>query len=126
MNDASMSVKLGSPLFEQSEEVACEVALERADRLAFALALAAATLDVGDRARVVFAPGDHDLMQDVVELAVAAAVEPVPDGFVRGGWDRRRSRQTRECGFAAEAAPVRPGDERLGGADWSDPAVREP
>jgi hypothetical protein len=110
---------------EQSEEVAGEVALEEADRFAFALSLAPSTLDVGDRARVVLASCDHDLVQDGVEFAVAAAVEPVTDRLAGGGRDRWRAGQAREGGFAAEASLVGPGNECLRGADRPDAALVE-
>jgi len=90
-------------LLEDPKEVSRDVALEGADRLALALAFTSSTLDVGDRPRIVLAPCDHDLVQDVVELAVTAAVAPMTDGLARRGRDRRGSGQAREGRFAAEA-----------------------
>src|SRR5712691_3773601 len=110
---------------QHSEEMPSGVALETADRLTLGLALASSALDVGDRAWVVLASRDHDLVEDVVELAVSATVEAVADDLTGAGWDRRCSRQPREGGLAGEAAPVRPGDERLGSADWTDAALVE-
>jgi len=39
-----------------------------------------------------------------VEGAVAAAVEPVPDGLAAAGWDRAGAAERGERGFAAAAA----------------------
>jgi hypothetical protein len=54
----------------------------------------------------VFSAGDDDLVECGVEFAVAAAVEPVADGFAGAGWDRCCSGGAREGGFVAEAALV--------------------
>jgi len=105
--------------------VAGDVALEAADRVSFALPLAPSTLDIGDRAWVVLAPSDDDLVEDVVQFAVATAVEPVADGLTGGGRDRRGSGEPREGGFACEPPPMRPADERLDGADRPDSGLLE-
>src|SRR5262245_42090757 len=92
--------------FEQTEEVAGEVALEAADRLAHALALAGLALDVADRRRVVLAAADDDRVQRAVELPVAAGIEPVAEDPAGGGGDRRGAGEAGERGFRAEAAAV--------------------
>src|SRR3990170_2899770 len=110
----------GDALFEQPVDVAGEVALEQAHGLALALALADAAGDVGGGGWIVAAAGEDDLVEAVVELAVAAAVESVADEASGAGGDRCCACQPGEGGLAAQPAAVRPGDERLGGTDWSD------
>ena len=61
--------------------MASDVPFEAADCFSFAFAFASSAFDVGGRARVVFASVVDDLVQDAVEFAVAAAVEPVTDGL---------------------------------------------
>ena len=56
-------------------------AAARMDRFADALAFVCAPVDVGDRRWVALSPGDDDRVERAVELAVAAAVEAVPDRF---------------------------------------------
>src|SRR5207248_463991 len=92
------------PLFEESVEVAGEVALEAADRFAAALAVLDASLDVGDRGRVCATSGDEDNVQGAVESAVAAAVEPVADCLAGGGGDRCAARESGERCFGANPA----------------------
>src|SRR5262245_31170778 len=105
---------------ERSVEGACEVALEAADRLAHALALARLALDVGDRRRVVLAAADDDRVQRTVELAVPAGVEPVAVDASGGGGDRGGAGEAGERGLGAEAAAVRPGHQHLRGRDRTD------
>jgi hypothetical protein len=52
-------------------------------------------------------PHHHDAVQRGVGLAVAAAVEAVPDGLAGGGLHRRGAAQRRERGLGAESR-VRP------------------
>ena len=87
-------------------EGAGEVALEAAGRFAEGLALALASLDVGDRRRVVFASADDDVVQGAVEFAVAAAVEPVAHALAGGGGDRGGSGEAGEGGLVFEPAGV--------------------
>jgi hypothetical protein len=58
-------------------EAAREVPLETAERSLLALALGFLARQVGLGGRVMAGAGDRNDMQGVVELAVAAAVEPV-------------------------------------------------
>jgi hypothetical protein len=58
--------------------VAGEVALEQACRVAFVLAVGAASRDLVLGCGVVLAAVQRDRVQRAVELAVAAAAEPVP------------------------------------------------
>jgi hypothetical protein len=91
---------------EYTVDVPGEVALEAADRLADALALAGLALDVGDRRRVALSAADDDRVQGAVELPVPAGVEPVTDGLAGAGWDRRGCAEAGESGVVANAAWV--------------------
>ena len=62
---------------EQVVEAAREVSLEAAERSLLALAFGFLARKVGLGGRVMAGAGDGDDVQGVVELAVAAAVEPV-------------------------------------------------
>src|SRR6266550_7614684 len=98
------SVSVG--VLHESVEAAGVVAFERADRFAFGLAFADSTLDVSDRALVASAAREHDCVQGAVELAVAAAVEAVADGFAGATGDRGCAGEACEGGFGSEAAGV--------------------
>ena len=65
-------------LVEDAVEVAGEVALEEADGVAGALALGDATSDVVAGGGVVEAAVEDHGVEGAVELAVAAAAEPMP------------------------------------------------
>jgi hypothetical protein len=67
-------------VFEGVEDGSDEEAFEAAERLAAALAFGAFALEVVASRRVVAALGDRDPVEGGVELAVAAAVEPVSLG----------------------------------------------
>ncbi len=54
-----------------------------------------------------------------VEVAVAAAVEPVTDDAAAARGDRTGAGERGVCGIVAAAARVRPGHDRLGGANWA-------
>jgi hypothetical protein len=68
----------GGAHFEGVEDDAGELSLEAADCLAAALPFGRFALQVGARGRVVASLRDRDPVERAVELAVAAAVEPVP------------------------------------------------
>jgi hypothetical protein len=110
---------------EESVEVAGEVALEAADRVAAGLAVVLAALEVGDRGGVVLAAAEQDGVEGAVELAVAAAVESVADGLAGAGRDRGGAGEASEGGLVADPAGVRPGDDQLGGADRADAGLGE-
>jgi hypothetical protein len=93
-------------VFEESVEVAGEVALEAAGGLAAALSFSDSTLDVVDRRLVGSASGEDDLVEGPVELSVAAAVEPVADRLAGGGRDRGGAGEPGEGGLADETAAV--------------------
>ncbi|GEL18363.1 hypothetical protein PA7_22000 [Pseudonocardia asaccharolytica DSM 44247 = NBRC 16224] len=59
-------------------------------------------------------------MQGAVELAVAGAVEPVPDRFAAAGRDGCDPGEGGEGGFVAQPAGVGPGHQELGGGDGTD------
>ena len=55
---------------------------------------------------VASAAREHDCVQGAVELAVAAAVEAVADGFAGAAGDRGCAGEACEGGFGSEAAGV--------------------
>ena len=67
----------GGARFECVEDDACELAFEAADCFAAALAFCLLALEVGASGRVVTRLRDRHAVEGRVELAVAAAVEPV-------------------------------------------------
>jgi hypothetical protein len=89
------------------------VAFECAHCFAFGLSLADAAVEVGARLGLVLGAGERDGVAGVVDLAVAAAVEPVADGLAGGGWQGRGSVAAGEGRFVLEAGRV--GGEQLGG-----------
>src|SRR6266542_7361 len=64
-------------LFEGGVDGSCELSFEAANRLASALAFGLFAFEIGPRGRVDASLRDRDPVQGAVELAVAAAVEPV-------------------------------------------------
>src|SRR5438477_9536471 len=74
-------------VFEESVEVAGEVAFEAAGGLAAALCFAGSTFDVVDGRSVCSASGEDDLVACSVELSVAVAVESVADRLAGRGGD---------------------------------------
>jgi hypothetical protein len=93
-------------VFEESVEVAGEVALEAAGGFAAALSFADSPLDVVDGRLVDSASGEDDMVEGPVELSVAAAVESVADGLAGRGRDRGGAGEPGEGGFACETAAV--------------------
>ena len=67
----------GGVRFEGVVDGAGELSFEAADGVAAALSFSLFTLQVGARGRMHTRLGDRDSMKGAVELAVAAAVEPV-------------------------------------------------
>src|SRR4249919_3076786 len=68
----------GRARFKGVEDDPDEETFEAADRLSTALALGLLPFEVGASGRVVASLRDRDSVKRGVELAVAAAVEPVP------------------------------------------------
>lgn len=66
---------------------------------------------------------DRNHVECAVERPVAAAVEPVSDGFARGRGDRAGSGQGCEFCLGADSAMVGPGGETCGGADRTEALV---
>jgi hypothetical protein len=106
-------------------EVAGEVAFEQACRVAFALVVGDASRDVVLGCGVVLAAVQRDRVQRAVELAVAAAAEPVPLSLPAWGGDGCDAGEARKAGFWAQPAVVWPGDDQLGGDGWSDAGLVE-
>jgi hypothetical protein len=79
--------------------------------------------DVGAGARAAAHPGQCDGVDGAVEGAVAAGVEPVPDGTAAAGREGAGAAQRGERGFAAAAAGVGEAHDGLGGADRADPVA---
>lgn len=60
------------------------MALEGSQRFALGLAFADAAVEIGTGFGLVFGADDRDRVDRVIDLAIAAAVEPVSDGLARG------------------------------------------
>jgi hypothetical protein len=99
------------------------VAVEGAECFAFGLSLADAPVEVGARFGVVLGADDRDRVDRVVDLAVTAAVESVPDGLARGRGQWGRSVAAGEGCLALEARRV--AGEQLRGRDWPDSGLLE-
>ena len=91
---------------EEAVQASGEVPFEAASDLLVAFCL---RLFVGRRSVwfwVVAEAGERDRVEGAIELAVAAAVEPVADCLAGGGSVRCGAGQGSEGGFGAEAARV--------------------
>jgi hypothetical protein len=86
--------------------VAGEVALEEACCVAAALSFGYAAGDVVAGCRVVLGAVEDDGVECAVELAVAAAAEPVPSGLAATGRDRGDAGEAGEAGLRADPAGV--------------------
>src|SRR5437870_5577278 len=95
------------------------------DCVAAALAFADAAGEVVAGGGVVLAAVEDDRVQGAVELAVAAAAEPMSDRLAARGRQRGDAGETREAGFRADAVAVRPGDDQLRGDDRADARLVE-
>ncbi len=90
--------------------MAGEVALHAAHGLPFGLAFSDAPLQVRARLGVALGTDDDRLVECTVELAVAAAAEPVAGlGLSGRGLDRRDPAEAGKGCFAAATAGVGPG-----------------
>src|SRR5437016_5101826 len=78
----------GGTRFQCVEDDACELAFEAAERFASALPLALLALEVSASGWVDARLRDSDPVQGAVELAVAAAVEPVAPVLAGAGFER--------------------------------------
>ena len=104
-------------LFERGVDSARELSFEAAECFAPALPLALLALEVGTRGRVDTALGNRDPVQGAVELAVAAAVEPVAPVFAGAGFERCDAGVAGELRVGVEAFDRSDLAEQLGGAD---------
>ena len=86
--------------------MAREVALEDPGGVARALAFGDAASDVVAGRRVVLATMKDDRVQGAVELAIAAAAEPVADRLAARGWQGCDAGEACEGGFGADAIAV--------------------
>src|SRR5215204_552405 len=107
--------------FEESVELAGEVADQAASDLAVGLALSPSPLGVAAGGRVVSQPGQDDEVQRLVELAVPEAIQPDWHGLAAGGGDGCDSAQHGEGGVASAAAGVGPGTQHGCGHDRANP-----
>jgi hypothetical protein len=82
--------------------------------------LCATAFGVGTGLGVEAEPGLDDDVEGAVELAVAAAVEPVPDGVARGGLLRGDAGEGGEGGLRSDPAVVGVGAADDRGGDGSD------
>ena len=110
---------------EQVPDAAGEVALEAADGFAGALAFGAFAGDVVAGLGVAARAGDGDAVDGGVDLAVAAAVEPVAVGVARADRDRRDAGGAGELGLAAEALGAGDLADELGGGQRPEAGLGE-
>ena len=86
--------------------MAGEVALEDPGRVSCALALGDAAGDVGAGRSIVLAAVQDDGVQRSVELAVAAAAEPMADRLAAGGGQGCDARESGEGSLGADATAM--------------------
>src|SRR6266516_5590353 len=107
---------------EELVEVAGELALDAADRLAFAFAAGTQAFVVGACFGVAADAGAGDYVQDPVQLPVAAAVEAVAALGAARAFDRTRSGERGEGGLALHASGLAAGDDQLRGGEGAGAA----
>jgi hypothetical protein len=88
---------------EEAPNLAREVAFEAADGFAVGLACGGLAGDVVAGLGVAAGSGDGDAVNGGVDLAVAAAVEPVAVGLARADWDWCDACRARKLGVGREA-----------------------
>ena len=101
----------GRGLVEHVPDAAREMAFEAADRFPLGFAFAVSSIEVCTGRGVCPGAGEGDDVDRAVELAVAAAVQPVAFGVPRAGGDR---------GGACVASEARVGRESLGAGGVAD------
>src|SRR5215207_7343702 len=112
------------PGVEAAVDDVCEVSFERAARFAWCLAFGDFAGEIGAGWWVVAGLDDGDAVKGGVELAVAAAVEPVAaGGLARAAGDGCGAAEAGEGGGVAEAADVA-GVGDHGGGDLRPGAVQ--
>src|SRR5919109_265731 len=92
---------------------------------ALALAAREQAVAVGACFGVAAEAGARDHVQGRVELAVAAAVEPVAAAGAAGGFDGAGASERGEGSLVSHPLWIAAGDDELGGADGSDAALDE-
>src|SRR5215218_959975 len=118
-------VRDGRRGLEEVPDASGEVALEAADRVFGALALGALASDVVLCFAVAAQAGDRDAVDRGVDLAVAAAVEPVTAGVAGADRDRGDPGGPGELGVRSE--PLGAGDlaDELGCGERAEPWLSE-
>src|SRR5688500_16891510 len=105
----------GGARFEGVEDDAGELALQAADGFAAALAFGLFAFEVGAGGWVDARLGDRDAVQGAVELAVAAAIEPVAAVLAGAGFEWCDAGVTGELGICLEACDRTDLAQQLGG-----------
>jgi hypothetical protein len=98
-------------------EVPGDVALEAAADFGIGLAFCAAPGDVGPGSLACAPASQEYVVQGAVEVAAAAAVEPVRDDATAAGGDPVGAGERGLCGIVAAFARWDQDNDRLGGAD---------
>src|SRR5688572_15202768 len=109
---AGMEVRL-----KLSKDDIRELPLEAPDRFLVGFPLRAKSLHVGLRVRVSLTPRQRHYVEGVVQLTIAAAVEPVSLRPSRGSLERSSSCQHRECALRSDPRGITDLYENLGGED---------
>jgi hypothetical protein len=112
-------------VFELSEELPGDVALEAALDVAVAFLLGSAAFGVGLGGGVVTEPVPDDDVQGPVELTVPESAEAVLVGETRTRGDRGDAGEFGERGLVATPAGMRPRAQHVGGHDRADTELGE-
>ena len=111
---------------EDVVDLAGDVAFQASDDLGFGESFLGAALGVGAASGVVAEAVEHDDVEGVVGVAVAASVESVSVGAAAAGRDRRDAAQVGERGFGGDPVGVVAGaGEELAGDLGADTAKGE-
>ena len=110
---------------QELPDAAGEVAFEAADGFAHRLAFGGLAGEVVVGLGVAAGARDRDPVDGSVDLAVAAAVEPVAIGLAGADGDRRQAGGAGELGVAGEAAGARDFTDELGGGQRPEAGLGE-
>src|SRR6202521_4055554 len=105
---------------EEPEQLPGKVPLEAASNVSSGLPFCGATSDVIACGLVVAAASEDDDVESRVELAVAAAIEPMTDGLSGGSGDRSDPGQGGKGGLIGQASGMRPSDQDLSCTEGAD------